>query len=135
MKYKTLSVIFVILMLGSFNVMAGNPGENAMRCISVSTNSSNYDNLKFKNTCRYKVFIVWCGSLKYSKKTCGSGSNYYTHSANIEGRGSKTTTIRRGSNGSFRYAACKGGIGFSSKGIKHPSSDRGTYVCTKTGGR
>lgn len=126
-------IVFIGLGLFSSNLYAGNPGKSAMNCISTSTNSSKYDNLVFKNRCSYQVFVVWCGDLKWSKKGCGDGpkNSYYTQSANIEAYGRKSTTLQRG--GRYSYAACKGKIGFGTKGIKHPARSNGRFTCTRTG--
>lgn len=127
----TLFVSCVLVFL-STNLSAGNPGKNAMSCVSASTNSKTYNNLIFKNRCSYKVFVVWCGDLKSSKKRCRGGSNYgfYTHSTNMKAYSSKKTSIKKG--GSYSYAACKGGISFGSKGIKHPANKNGRFTCTRT---
>lgn len=120
-------IFMVTMMLTGFYAQAKNPGESAMGCLKARTNNSNYDNLEFKNRCNTDIFVVWCGDLKYSDKQCGKGKNFYTHSANIRPHGNYTTTIK--SNGSFKYASCKGKIGFGTKGITHPSSDRGRFRC------
>ena len=110
---------------------AKNPGTSAMNCVSVSTNGQKYDNLIFKNNCSTKIFVVWCGDLRSSKKECGDGykGTFYTHSKNIAANSKRTTTLNGG--GSYRYAACIGRIGFGSKGITHPSNGNGSFTCTK----
>ncbi|NRA55258.1 MAG: hypothetical protein HRU23_14030 [Gammaproteobacteria bacterium] len=132
MKIKILFFLSCILAFTSTSSFAGNPGQNAMNCLSASTNSKSYDNLVFKNTCSSRIFVVWCGDLKHSKKECGDGpkDTYYTHSANIAAYSKKTKTLKRG--GSYSYAACKGRISFGSKGIKHPANKRGRFTCTRT---
>ncbi|MFO6424826.1 hypothetical protein [Motilimonas sp. KMU-193] len=128
-------VVFSLLTLAFpvASVHAGNPGKSAMECIKVLTNAQSMDNLVFENHCNHEVFVVWCGELKYSKKKCGEGSknSFYTHSVNIEANKQASTTIK--SQGSFRYAACIGGIGFGSKGIDHPATAGGHFTCTATG--
>lgn len=102
---------------------AGNLGRSAMECIS---DSRDKDDVIFKNRCDYKVFVVWCGDMKYSKKKCGDGpqgNNFYTHSSNI-GPGGQTWA--RGIK-EFKYAACEGGIGFGKDEIK--DSPDGSFTC------
>jgi len=132
MKIKTMFLISCFLMFASINLFAGNPGKKAMNCLSVSSNSEKFDNLVFKNRCTYRIFVAWCGDLKYTKKRCGEGprNTFYTQSANIAPNSKKTTTIKRG--GSYAYAACRGSISFGSNGIKHPTSKRGQFACTRT---
>lgn len=124
-------IIFVIsLLILTINLYAGNPGQSAMNCIDASTNGSK---LTFRNTCDYKIFVVWCGDLKYSKKMCRDGkkNTFYTSSRNLAPFASYSTTLK--DNGSYKYAGCKGGIGFGSKGIVHNNSNNGRFNCTKTG--
>lgn len=127
-----LNILFSFFLI-STDVQAGNPGRSAMNCISASTNSEEYNNLVFNNQCGYKVFVVWCGDLKWSKKKCGDGpkSSYFTKSVNIDAYGKQTTTLNKG--GTYQYAACEGTIGFGSHGIEHPASDGGSFRCTRTG--
>ncbi|MDP3826519.1 MAG: hypothetical protein Q8Q74_08210, partial [Polaromonas sp.] len=47
---------------------AGNPGRSAMDCVSASRDKQD---IVFRNSCDYKVFVVWCGEQKYTKKRCG----------------------------------------------------------------
>ena len=126
MKFKLL--LTFILTLGSLSAYAGNPGKSAMNCIEVSNSS---DDVIFKNTCNYKVFLVWCGDLTYTRKRCGDGprDSFYTQSDNLGPYDTKKTSVK----GSYKYAACKGSIGFGSKGIEHPNSDRGRFRCVKIG--
>jgi hypothetical protein len=126
---KNITIVSILLMLFSVNTQAGgNPGEDAMRCINASANG---DRIKFKNNCGYKVFVVWCGKLKYSKKRCGDGprNSYYTNSNNIDAYGSTSASI----SGNYSYAACKGGISFGNKGIDADADDDGSYICKRTG--
>ena len=125
-----LTISFGIAIFPSY-VLAGNPGEVATNCILDSSEASGSSvKLTFKNRCHYKVFVVWCGDMKYSDKQCGTGKNYYTHSANIDALSSASTTIKP--KGRYSYAACKGGIGSGSKGIEHLSEWQGRFTCTKT---
>lgn len=106
---------------------AGNPGRSAMDCVSASRVK---DDIVFKNSCSYKVFVVWCGELKYSKKRCGdgpAGNSFYTHSDNI-GPGGETWA--RGVQ-TYRYAACEGGIGFGKSEIK--DAPDGSFQCIASG--
>lgn len=100
-------------------------GESAQSCVDARTNG---DTLTFKNNCSEKVFVLWCGDLKYSKKKCGDGPSggYYTQSTNIAPGKESTTQI----NGKYQYAACKGGISFGNDGKYKDYSD-GTVTCLK----
>lgn len=35
--------------------------------------SRDKDDIVFKNSCDYTVFIVYCGDMKYPEKKCGDG--------------------------------------------------------------
>ena len=125
----------ITMIFASFSVYAGNPGQSAQNCISASTKADRYNDyriLTFRNRCNFNVFVLWCGDLQYSKKRCGDGprNSYYTQSANIAPHGKNETTIRN--RGSYRYAACKGKIGWGSKGIVHPANSGGSFRCTRT---
>jgi hypothetical protein len=103
---------------------AGNPGRSAMECVTASRDKGD---VVFKNNCNYKIFVVWCGEQKYTKKKCGDGpqgNSFYTHSNNIEPGGE---TWARGIQ-EYRYAACEGGIGFGKDGIK--DAPDGSFQCT-----
>lgn len=106
---------------------AGNPGRSAMECVSASRDKQD---IVFRNSCNYKVFVVWCGEQKYTKKKCGdgpAGNSFYTHSNNIEaGASTRASGIQE-----YRYAACEGGIGFGKAEIKD-SSD-GSFQCVGAG--
>jgi len=122
-RVKISRVILLFFISFSLNLFAGNPGESAINCVSTSQKA---DNFTFKNNCGYKIFVLWCGDLKYSKKKCGDGKGYYTQSQNIGAYDSDTTYVK----GHIKYAACKGTIGFGRKGFKdYPN---GSYICTKT---
>jgi len=112
---------------------AGNPGESAMGCLSISTEFvySGAMEVKFKNNCSYRIFVVYCGEPTYSKKRCGQKSFYYSYSGNIDsGETHSSVAMKNGS--SYEYAACKGGISFGTDGIEAPSSDDGDFRCTET---
>ncbi|MBE9515356.1 MAG: hypothetical protein IME93_00110 [Proteobacteria bacterium] len=121
--------ISLVLVLFSLNVHAGgNPGKSAMDCVRASTDG---EELTFKNRCGKRIFVVWCGNLKYSKKRCGDGpkNSYYTKSANIDAYGKNSTLIK----GRYQYAACVGRIGFGTKGIKASANNNGSFRCERTG--
>lgn len=106
----------------------GNPGKSAMDCVTATRDGQD---VKFSNRCDHKVFVAWCGALKYSKKRCGdgpAGNSYYTHSSNIAPNG---TTSANGVVGDYKYAACVGGIGFSKTGFQDQPD--GTFACLPTG--
>lgn len=106
---------------------AGNPGRSAMECVSASRDKQD---IVFRNSCSYKVFVVWCGEQKYTKKKCGdgpAGNSFYTHSNNIEaGASTRASGIQ-----AYRYAACEGGIGFGKAEIK--DSPDGSFQCVGSG--
>jgi len=102
---------------------AGNPGRSAMECVTASRVK---DDVVFENNCNYKVFVVWCGDSKYSKKKCGDGpqgNSFYTSSDNIGPNDSKRVYGIQ----NYRYAACEGGIGFGKNEIK--DSPDGSFTC------
>lgn len=103
---------------------AGNTGKSAMECVTATRDKTD---VVFLNNCGGKVFVVWCGELKYSKKRCGDGpvgNSFYTHSNNIA---AGATLRASGVVGGYRYAACEGGIGFD----KAPIQDEpdGSFTC------
>jgi len=73
MKYKVMLTVFVGIFFCCVNAQAGNPGKAASHCIEISKNAGNSNNVIFKNTCGYKIFVTWCGDLAYSNKNCGDG--------------------------------------------------------------
>ena len=103
---------------------AGNSGKSAIDCVTVTRDKTD---VVFENNCGGKIFVVWCGDLKYSKKRCGdgpAGNSFYTHSNNV----AAGATIRAsGVVGGYRYAACEGGIAFD----KAPIQDQpdGSFTC------
>lgn len=118
------SIIFIILI--SFNAHARNPGESAQNCVNASAKG---DAVTFKNNCGEKIFVIWCGELKYSKKRCGDGpkGGFYTHSFNMEAGAKRDETIMKGA---WWYAACKGGISFGNDGEYKDYPD-GSVECLK----
>ncbi|MDW5442606.1 hypothetical protein [Polaromonas sp. SM01] len=98
-----------------------NPGKDAAGCVSDN-------NGILTNNCGAKIFILYCGDLMYSKKTCGSGSKgqFFTHSNNLDS-GAKET-IRQKSGGQYRWAACFGGISFGNDG-EYVDTPQGGYTC------
>ena len=127
---KTLASVLLIASLPlSFNAQAGgNPGRSAMQCVSTSSHGNR---IQFRNTCNQKIFVIWCGDLKYTKKRCGDGprGNYFTHSHNIRPGDSTEIVLRNG--GSYRYGACVGGVGFGTD--EFTSSYGGRFSCKPTG--
>ncbi len=123
---KTVQIVFVvaITILGSSIVSAGNPGTQASSCISESNRNGN---TVFENNCGEKAFVIYCGDLKYTKKKCGEGSGYYTHSFNLEsGARNEVAT-----NGYIKWGACLGGVGFGRD--EFSDSRNGDYTCKRTG--
>lgn len=111
----------------------GNPGRSAMLCVTSSIKvGTDFDKVTFTNHCGKRVFVVYCGELKWSKKECKDGGNdtYYTHSVNIDEGKSSSADVRKG--GVYQFASCYGRIGFGTKGIKHSALGFGTFKCMKT---
>lgn len=102
---------------------SANSGRSAMACVTASRDGAD---IVFSNTCMTKVFVVWCGELKYSKQRCGdgpAGNAYYTHSNNIPLGG----VVRAMGVGTYQYAACEGGIAFGKDGIQDQPD--GSFAC------
>ncbi|BEP92690.1 hypothetical protein GmRootA79_10740 [Acidovorax sp. A79] len=105
------TIIAVVLLFVGISAHAKNPGESAMHCIEAKSGNGE---VIFVNNCGEKVFVIYCGDLKYAKKRCGDGSNggYYTHSQNIAAGAEGKIHIQ----GRYRYFSCKGSIGFGNGG-------------------
>jgi hypothetical protein len=115
------------LALHSGGAAAANPGKSAMDCVSAARDK---DDVIFSNNCGGKVFVVWCGEMKYTKKRCGDGpkgNSFYTHSNNIEpGKNIRASAIKE-----YRYAACHGGIAFGKDEIQDQPD--GSFACIASG--
>ena len=115
------------LALHSGGAAAAHPGKSAMDCVSAARDK---DDVVFTNNCGGKVFVVWCGEMKYTKKRCGDGpkgNSFYTHSNNIEaGKNIRASAIRE-----YRYAACHGGIAFGKDEIQDKPD--GSFACIASG--
>lgn len=126
MKHRYLLALW-LAMFATGASAAGNPGRSAMECVSATRDKQD---IVFRNSCNYKVFVVWCGEQKYTKKKCGdgpAGNSFYTHSNNIEaGSITRASGIQE-----YRYAACEGGIGFGKSEIK--DSPDGSFQCVGPG--
>jgi hypothetical protein len=126
-KEESMKRLYVLgMLLALFNTGAsasGNSGQSAMECVSPSRDKGD---VVFKNTCNYKIFVVWCGEQKYTKKRCGDGpqgNSYYTHSDNVgPGADKRVSGIQE-----YKYAACEGSIGFGKSEIK--DSPDGSFRC------
>ena len=108
---------------------AGNTGKSAIDCVTATRDKND---VVFQNNCGGKIFVVWCGELKYSKKRCGdgpSGNSFYTHSNNVA---AGATMRASGVVGTYRYAACEGGIGFDKKPIQDQPDGSFTCVASKS---
>jgi hypothetical protein len=131
MKFATAAriVTFVgmALSLHAGNASAANPGKSAMDCVSAARDKND---VVFTNNCGSKVFVVWCGEMKYSKQRCGDGpkgNSFYTHSNNIEaGKSIRANGIQE-----YRYAACHGGIAFGKDEIQDRPD--GSFTCIASG--
>ncbi|MDI1338184.1 hypothetical protein [Polaromonas sp.] len=122
MKHRYLLVLALAFLVTGASA-AGNSGRSAMDCVSASRDKQD---IVFRNSCDYKVFVVWCGEQKYTKKKCGdgpAGNSFYTHSNNIEA----SSSIRASGMQEYRYAACEGGIGFGKSEIR--DSPDGSFQC------
>ena len=110
-------IIAAFLLLLGFSAHAKNPGESAMHCVQALPGNGE---VTIVNNCGEKVFVIYCGDLKYAKKRCGEGSNggYYTHSQNIAAGTEGKIHVR----GGYRYFSCKGAIGFGNGGTYRETS-------------
>lgn len=81
---------------------------------------------QWRNDCGTPVFVIWCGALKYSHKTCGQGplSGYFTHSTNLPAGQSSTSDVV----GPVHYGVCPGSIGFGNDG-PYEDLGEGRYRC------
>jgi hypothetical protein len=104
-------IIFAFLFCAAFNAHAKNPGESAMHCLEARAGN---EEVLFSNSCGEKVFLIYCGDLKYSRKRCGDGAGggYYTHSQNISPGERGKIHVQ----GRYRYFSCKGSISFGNGG-------------------
>jgi hypothetical protein len=120
------AILAVLLLAVGLNAQARNPGESAQSCVNAESGGGG--KVTFTNNCSEKVFVIWCGDLKYTKKRCGDGpkGGFYTHSNNI-GPGDDVTTHV---NGQYRYAACKGSISFGNDG-EYEDNANGGFRCLK----
>jgi hypothetical protein len=127
MKYVYILGLLLTFFAPAASAATGNPGRDAKECVTAARGK---DDVVFANRCSHKIFVVWYGEMKYTKKKCGDGpqgNSFYTQSDNIEpGKSIRAAAIRE-----FRWAACEGSIGFGKAGIK--DSPDGTYECTPTG--
>lgn len=132
-RHHAIRFIGIAMLITSSTLHAKNPGESAMDCLEVKGSS---DKVTFRNHCGGRIFVIWCGELKYSKKRCGDGpkkagngvatAGFYTHSFNMDAATEREETIA----GEYRYAACKGGISFGNDGEYRDDAD-GSFVCQK----
>lgn len=103
-------------------------GASAHECVDLAIIKGG---MRIENNCRQPVFVLYCGDLKYSKSTCGSTPNYYTHSFNSKpGESSQTSEVALKDLGNLRIAACFGQISFGNDGHFVARPD-GSYTCLK----
>ena len=123
---KAILAVLVLAAGFSASAHARNPGESAQSCVRAE--SGRNGDVTFSNTCSEKIFVLWCGDQKFTKKRCGDGprGGFYTHSDNIEPGGETPAHMREG--GSYKYAACKGSISFGNDG-EYKDSPNGQYRC------
>jgi hypothetical protein len=134
-RLATLWIAACVMAISS-SASAKNPGQSATDCVAVSRGGSDNSEIKFTNQCGTKIFVVWCGELKYSKKQCGDGptsagaagksAGFFTHSSNVEPDKATSAHVK----GSYRYAACKGGISFGNDG-EYTDDASGGIKCLK----
>jgi hypothetical protein len=115
----------VILSCLSSNAIA-NPGTPATKCITFKPGG---EKPVFTNNCGEKAFVIYCGSLKYSKKKCGDDGHFYTHSFNIGPGESRDIDA----NGKIVWGACLGGVSFGRD--EFSDSPDGSFKCIKRGGK
>lgn len=115
-------VIGLTLSLCSTLSAYANPGQDAKDCLTVSNGE---EKVIFHNACDEKIFVLWCGNLKYSNQRCGDGPDggFYTHSNNLApGQDYDIDVV-----GEYNYASCRGGIDFGNS--KYKDFPDGSYQC------
>lgn len=119
------ALVLIILAICTISAFARNPGIDGSRCVSDSVDEHT---VTLTNNCSEKVFVIWCGDLKYSKDNCGdyADGGFYTHSNNILPDSSISFEVKDG--GSYTYGACMGGISFGKKGY-FEDYPNGRYTC------
>lgn len=119
-----LKTVFICLTmsLGAITTAHANPGQDAKDCLS-TTNGN--EKVVFHNACDERIFVLWCGALKYSNKGCGDGPDggFYTHSNNIDPGQDYEIDVT----GEYNYASCRGGIDFGNS--KYKDFPDGSYQC------
>jgi hypothetical protein len=124
--WKFALALFVSAVAVSCDAQAhNNPGEPAMQCVRTQGADGK---VIFSNICDQKIFIIYCGDLKYSKQRCGNGPNggFYTHSRNLEPGQSYDEAI----DGQYSFAACVGGISFGNDG-EYTDEPNGNFTCLR----
>ncbi len=83
------------------------------------------------NNCGRAIFMLACGDLKYTSRTCGNDTNYFTQSTNSAPTGISQTWVQPlKPGGRFFWGACVGGISFGNDG-NFKAYSNGSYVCLK----
>jgi hypothetical protein len=124
-KLFFLFVAAIALAFSSSSVMA-NPGTSASNCITFRTTG---EKPVFTNNCGEKAFVIYCGSLKYSKKKCGDDGHFYNHSFNIGPGEAYNVEI----NGKINWGACLGSVSFGRD--EFSDSPDGSFKCIKRGSK
>ncbi len=116
------SLTALILSLCSIMNAHANPGQDAKDCLTVTNGN---EKAVFHNSCDERIFVLWCGQLKYSDKGCGDGPDggFYTHSINIDAGQDHEIDVK----GEYTYASCRGGIDFGNS--KYKDFPDGSYQC------
>ena len=117
--------IGTVCLLSCVNLFAQNPGTDASDCVRQSVNGYK---VTLTNVCSEKIFVIYCGNLRWSNSGCGDyeGGGYYTHSNNIQPGGSTWFDLK--DNGRYAYGACYGSISFGKKGY-FEDYPNGNYEC------
>lgn len=121
--------MFLVLTIMLLTVNTSHANNSGMSCLSTQWDG---DNLVFKNSCNYNIYVMYCSpEKKISGKYCGgykgSAKNkgtYYTHTFNL--KAGKTKSKWKPKN--LQYGACKGMAGF---GRSFTDKKDGSYSCEK----
>ncbi len=118
--------ILIAVVAMSSTIALANPGKSAKHCLDEERSGST---VTFRNTCDEKIFVIYCGDLKYSSKKCGDGpgGGYYTHSNNI----APNSKFQVEAKGNIEFGACMGGVSFGKD--EFSDSPNGNYNCKRTG--
>lgn len=109
----------------TLSCIAGSADASVEHCVQIGNRST--DEVRFVNVCNEKIFVIYCGSLKYDKRHCGEGpgGGYHTHSFILQPNADRSIMVK----GPYRYGVCAGGIDFGGRGKYYLDASDGTYEC------